>query len=53
MTLRAHRRRRIGVGLLAFGAAGLVLVIAAGVLVINLLSAVGDVQLASTGSARR
>ena len=50
MTLRAHRRRRIGVGLLAFGAAGLVLVIAAGVLVINLLSAVGD---AATGFDRQ
>jgi len=39
---RASRRRRLGVGLLAFGATGLLLVIAAGALVLGSLAALGD-----------
>jgi hypothetical protein len=39
---RARRRRRLGIGLLAYGISGLVLVVAAGVLVFGSLSAVDD-----------
>lgn len=42
MSRRAIRRRRLGIGLVAFGASGLVLVLAAGALVLGSLAAVGD-----------
>jgi hypothetical protein len=47
---RTNRRRRLGVGLLLFGATGLVLVVAAGALVLNSLAAIGD---AATGVERQ
>jgi hypothetical protein len=47
---RARRRRRLGIGLLAFGISGLVLVAAAAVLVLGSLSAVDD---AATGFERQ
>ena len=43
---RGRARRRLGMGLMAFGAAGLVLIAAAGALVLASLSAVDD---AATG----
>ncbi|HEY8238006.1 MAG TPA: hypothetical protein VIF63_01110 [Candidatus Limnocylindrales bacterium] len=42
MTLRARRRRRWGIGLIAFGAIGLVLIIAAGVLVLGSFAVLDD-----------
>lgn len=47
---RRSRRRRYGVGLLAFGISGLALVLAAGVLVLGSLAAVND---AATGFERQ
>ncbi len=49
-TSRAERRRRLGVGLVAFGATGIALVLAAAVLVLGSLSAVDD---AATGFERQ
>ena len=49
-TRRASRRRRLGAALLAFGAVGLALVVAAGALVLGSLSAVND---AATGFERQ
>lgn len=42
MSRPANRRRRLGAGLVAFGASGLVLVLAAGALVLGSLAALGD-----------
>lgn len=50
VTRRARRRRRLGAALLAFGAVGLALVVAAGALVLGSLSAVND---AATGFERQ
>jgi hypothetical protein len=47
---RARRRRRLGIGLLGFGISGLVLVVAAGILVLGSLSAVDN---AASGFARQ
>lgn len=42
MIRRANRRRRLAAGLLVFGATGLALILAAGVLVLGSLAALGD-----------
>lgn len=47
---RARRRRRLGIGLLSFGGAGLVLIVAALVLVLGSLAAIRD---AATGFERQ
>ena len=46
----ARRRRRVGLGLIAFGATGLVLVVAAAVLLLGSFAAIGD---AATGFERQ
>jgi hypothetical protein len=46
----ARRRRRVGIGLIAFGATGLVLVVAAAVLLLGSFAAIGD---AATGFERQ
>ena len=50
MSRRSNRRRRLGIGLVAFGASGLVLVLGAGALVLGSLAAIGD---AATGFERQ
>jgi hypothetical protein len=50
MTPRARRRRRLGIGLLAFGATGLILIVAAGAIVLSALALLDD---AATGFERQ